>query len=75
MSQEDKLQYSGEWLIRRYGCFACHDIKGFENAQKIGTDLSDWGSKMVTRLDFGFVEIEHTRRAYLEQKPTGAPEL
>ncbi len=68
MSQEDKLLYSGEWLVRRYGCFACHDIKGFENAQRIGTDLSDWGSKMVTRLDFGFVDIEHTRQAYLEQK-------
>ncbi|HXV59643.1 MAG TPA: c-type cytochrome [Vicinamibacteria bacterium] len=68
MSTEEKTLYSGERLILRYGCFGCHDIEGFENAQKIGVDLSTWGSKMVTRLDFGYVDIEHTRKAWLEQK-------
>ena len=68
MSEPDKLLYSGERLIRRYGCFGCHDIAGFENAQKIGVDLSSWGSKMVTRLDFGYIEIPHTRQAWLDQK-------
>lgn len=68
MPAEEKLLYSGEGLIRRYGCFGCHEIRGFENAQKIGVDLSDWGSKMVTRLDFGYIDIDHTRRAWLEQK-------
>ncbi len=68
MSEQEKLLYSGEGLIRRYGCFGCHDIAGFENAQKIGVDLSTWGSKMVTRLDFGYVDIPHTRQAWLEQK-------
>ena len=68
MPAEEKLTYSGENLIRRYGCFGCHEISGFENAQKIGVDLSDWGSKMVTRLDFGYIDIDHTRRAWLGQK-------
>jgi cytochrome c551/c552 len=68
MTRDEKTFYSGERLILRYGCFGCHDIEGFENAQKIGVDLSTWGSKMVTRLDFGYVEIEHTRKAWLEQK-------
>lgn len=68
MPAEEKLTYAGENLIRRYGCFGCHEIGGFENAQKIGVDLSDWGSKMVTRLDFGYIDLEHTRRAWLEQK-------
>jgi cytochrome c2 len=68
MPAEEKLLYSGEGLIRRYGCFGCHEIRGFENAQKIGVDLSDWGSKMVTRLDFGYIDIDHTRRAWLTQK-------
>ncbi|HEY7820912.1 MAG TPA: cytochrome c, partial [Vicinamibacteria bacterium] len=68
MSLDEKTLYSGERLILRYGCFGCHDIKGFENAQKIGVDLSTWGSKMVTRLDFGYVDIDHTRKAWLEQK-------
>ena len=65
---EEKTLYCGERLILRYGCFGCHDIDGFENAQKIGVDLSTWGSKMVTRLDFGYVDIDHTRQAWLEQK-------
>ncbi len=68
MPPEEKLLYSGERLIRRYGCFGCHDIAGFEEAQKIGVDLSTWGSKMVTRLDFGYVDISHTRQSWLEQK-------
>ena len=68
MSEQEKLIFAGESLIRRYGCFGCHDIGGFENAQKIGVDLSDWGSKMVSRLDFGYIDIEHTRRGWLEQK-------
>lgn len=68
MSQKEKTLYSGERLILRYGCFGCHDIAGFEDAQKIGVDLSTWGSKMVTRLDFGYIDIPHTRRAWLENK-------
>jgi len=68
MSRDDKTLYSGQRLILRYGCFACHDIEGFENAQKIGVDLSTEGSKMVTRLDFGYVDIQHTRKAWFEQK-------
>ena len=68
MPRDEKTLYSGERLILRYGCFGCHDIEGFENAQKIGVDLSTWGSKMVTRLDFGYIDIEHSRKAWLEQK-------
>src|SRR6185436_3825649 len=38
-------------------------IKGFEKAQSIGTDLSEEGSKLVTRLDFAFVhEIPHNSK-------------
>jgi mono/diheme cytochrome c family protein len=53
----------GQRAINRYGCFSCHDIKGFENAQSIGTDLSEEGSKLVTRLDFAFIsDIPHTSK-------------
>ena len=68
MSSEEKTLYSGERLILRYGCFGCHEIEGFENAQKIGVDLSTWGSKMVTRLDFGTIDIDHNRETWLRQK-------
>jgi mono/diheme cytochrome c family protein len=60
--QERQVQL-GQRAISRYGCFSCHDIKGFENAQSIGTDLSEEGSKLVTRLDFAFItDIPHTSK-------------
>jgi mono/diheme cytochrome c family protein/predicted nucleic acid-binding Zn-ribbon protein len=60
--QQKQLQL-GQRVINRYGCFSCHDIKGFEKAQSIGTDLSEEGSKLVTRLDFAFVgDIPHTSK-------------
>ncbi|HEV3061827.1 MAG TPA: c-type cytochrome [Vicinamibacterales bacterium] len=53
----------GRRAIGRYGCFSCHDIKGFETAQSIGTDLSEEGTKLVTRLDFAFItEIPHSSK-------------
>jgi len=53
----------GQRAINRYGCFSCHEIKGFEKAQPIGTDLSEEGSKLVTRLDFAFItDIPHTSK-------------
>ena len=60
--QERQIEL-GRRAISRYGCFSCHDIKGFETAQPIGTDLSEEGSKLVTRLDFAFItDIPHTSK-------------
>jgi mono/diheme cytochrome c family protein len=44
---------AGEALIRKRGCFGCHEIKGFETAEKIAPDLTDFGVKRVDRLFFG----------------------
>ncbi len=68
MSVEEKTLYSGERLIARYGCFGCHLIEGFEETQPIGTELTEAGSKLLARLDFGFLDIEHERSAWYEQK-------
>lgn len=69
MSDAEKMQFLGEKLISRYGCYACHDIPGFEKAEPIGVELTTEGSKQITRFDFGLVhEIEHTRWAWIEQK-------
>jgi mono/diheme cytochrome c family protein len=63
LSPEQRQVQLGQRAISRYGCFSCHDIKGFENAQSIGTDLSEEGSKLVTRLDFSFItNIPHTSK-------------
>jgi mono/diheme cytochrome c family protein len=58
----------GQRVIGRYGCYSCHDIKGFEKTQPIGTELSEEGSKLVTRLDFAFVPIPHAKLAWFHQK-------
>ncbi len=63
-----KNVWLGSKLINRYGCFACHEIRGFENAKPIGTELSEWGSKALSKIDFGLLEIEHSREAWLRQK-------
>jgi cbb3-type cytochrome oxidase cytochrome c subunit len=44
--------YIGRKTISRMGCFACHDIPGFETAKPIGTPLNDWGKKDAERLAF-----------------------
>ena len=61
MDLHGKEVYAGEKLIAHYGCFACHQIPGFEDAKPIGTELTEEGSKAVHRLDFGFVHLPHTR--------------
>jgi len=63
MGGDERQVELGKRAIGRYGCFSCHDIKGFETAQSIGTDLSEEGSKLVTRLDFAFIsDIPHTSK-------------
>jgi mono/diheme cytochrome c family protein len=68
MSPHDKDLFVGEKIIANYGCYACHDIAGFEKAKPIGVELSEWGNKPVHLLDFGFVKIPDTRAEWFRQK-------
>lgn len=68
MSEQDRNAFLGEKLIGRYGCFACHEIKGFEKAQPIGVELTQEGSKNIHQLDFGFLKIPHSRHDWFYQK-------
>jgi cbb3-type cytochrome oxidase cytochrome c subunit len=52
LSQDQKLQELGRRTIRKRGCFGCHDVAGFEEAQPIGPSLADWGRKQVALLAF-----------------------
>ncbi len=55
----ERLRMVGRRAVTRYSCFGCHEIKGFEVADRIGTQLGGnegWGSKDVDRLDFGQME-------------------
>jgi cytochrome c2 len=59
----------GEKVVGQYGCFSCHEISGLLDMMPIGTELSNWGSKTVDKLDFGFATLEHEyREGWLMQK-------
>jgi mono/diheme cytochrome c family protein len=70
MSDGERTLFVGEKTIARYGCFGCHVISGFETATPIGTELTEQGSKLVERLDFGFEEgrLAHTLPAWIHEK-------
>jgi cytochrome c2 len=45
----------GLLLVRNYGCAGCHEIAGMEDESRIGTELTNEGSKPIERLDFGLL--------------------
>jgi cytochrome c551/c552 len=54
------LAERGRQLSSRYGCGSCHEIKGLEDAPRIGTELTKESSKPMEQLDFGL--LEHTAK-------------
>jgi cytochrome c2 len=46
------LKEEGKKWVRHYGCAGCHEISGFEDEGRIGTELTYEGSKPIERLDF-----------------------
>ena len=51
----------GKALVRKYGCFGCHDVTGMENESRIGVELSTFASKPLEELFFGNrTDIPHT---------------
>jgi cytochrome c2 len=71
---DPKMAQAGRDLINRYGCGSCHEIKGFENVQRIGTELTKEASKPLEQLDFGLLEHQakregwYTHKAFIERK-------
>ncbi len=60
MPMQEQLTYLGQRSIEKYGCYSCHNIKGFEGLKPIGTELTLEGSKALHLFDFGFVhEYRH----------------
>jgi cytochrome c551/c552 len=46
------LKTKGQDLIKQYGCAGCHEIRGFEEEQRIGKELTVEGATPIERLDF-----------------------
>ena len=54
MPLHEQLNFLGQRSIEKYGCYSCHNIKGFEGLKPIGTELTTEGSKALHLFDFGF---------------------
>jgi cytochrome c551/c552 len=68
---DPKLKDEGKMWIRHYGCAGCHEISGFEDEGRIGTELTFEGSKPIERLDFALF-TEDAQRG--EKEPIADPE-
>ena len=64
---DPKLKEHGKELIQHYGCAGCHEISGLEDEGRIGTELTNEGSKPIERLDFAL----YTEDAKLGVLPDG----
>jgi cbb3-type cytochrome oxidase cytochrome c subunit len=59
--RDEAVIKEGERLIRKRGCFGCHNIIGFESADKIAPDLTNYGTKRLLELFFGeAVQVKQT---------------
>jgi cytochrome c2 len=52
---DPKLIEDGKAEIKQYGCAGCHEIKGFEEEQRIGKELTTEGATPLERLDFALM--------------------
>jgi cytochrome c2 len=52
---DPNLKDKGHALIKQYGCASCHEIKGFEEEQRIGKELTVEGATPIERLDFALL--------------------
>ena len=69
MNHSEIINYVGNKSINYYGCYTCHNIKGFENSKPIGAELTSVGSKPLDKLDFGHLHsIGHNNYSWFEQK-------
>jgi hypothetical protein len=52
---DPNLKDRGRALVRQYGCAGCHEIKGLEEEQRIGKELSAEGATPIERFDFALM--------------------
>lgn len=65
---DETLVKEGELVVRRRGCFACHDIKGMEKEGRIAPELSSFGIKRILELEFGDTHIPQTWNSWTRTK-------
>ncbi len=60
---DPKLAAQGKALVQHYGCAGCHEISGLEDEGRIGTELTNEGSKPIERMDFSLY-TEDAKRGF-----------
>ena len=65
MTDRERTLELGKRSIGKYGCYSCHDLKGFDGRPPIGPDLSKIGSKPIAQFGFGHEKIDHTRYSWI----------
>jgi mono/diheme cytochrome c family protein len=63
----------GDKLIRSYGCFGCHEIKGMEGEAKVSVSLNTFGKKTPGELFYGNVPGDVLGHFRSEFKKHGLP--
>ncbi|HEV2764940.1 MAG TPA: c-type cytochrome, partial [Pyrinomonadaceae bacterium] len=58
---DPNLKEKGRALIKTYGCAGCHEMKGFEDEQRIGKELTTEGATPLERLDFALLTHDAER--------------
>lgn len=67
LSSAETIQ-KGLKVIREYGCYGCHNIKGTEKEGKVSVELSAFGSKHIDQMDFGDTKIPRTWDDWVRNK-------
>jgi cytochrome c2 len=70
---DPNLKAKGQALIKQYGCAGCHEIKGFEDEQRIGKELTVEGATPIERLDFALLTHD-AENGHEPPMPAGAGE-
>src|ERR1700756_3205793 len=65
---DPNLKEEGKKWVRHFGCAGCHEISGFEDEGRIGTELTFEGSKPIERLDFA-LSTEPAQRGGKDSEP------
>ncbi|MGH9790277.1 MAG: hypothetical protein ACRD5W_03625, partial [Candidatus Acidiferrales bacterium] len=69
---DPKLKEAGRKTVQFYGCAGCHEIAGFEEEGRVGTELTTEGSKPIERLDFALL-THAAERGYRPDETTPHP--
>ncbi len=62
------LKAQGRAIVLRYGCAGCHEIAGFEDEGRIGTELTTEGSKPLEQIDFALFVREAKEKGWYSHK-------